>query len=357
MTLDIAQRKLDHIALCLGEDVAMHVNLTGFERWAFMHEALPELALEDVSLETTFLGRRLGAPLLISSMTGGPAHGETINRHLAEAAERLNLPMGVGSQRIHFERPEALASFTVVRDRAPNILLMGNVGAVQLNYGFDVARCREAVDLIGADALFLHLNALQEVVQPGGDTNFRGLLDRIGEVAAALPVPVLVKEVGCGIGPDTASKLAARGVAAIDVGGAGGTSWAKIEALRALDPMQRTLGMAFAEWGIPTATSLVTCRQALPTLPLIASGGIRTGLEVAKAIALGADLVGLAMPLLAPATRSTDDVVATLAQILAELRCAMFLLGVRDIAGLKAARHRLVDRLSPFASLTERPSP
>lgn len=338
---DISQRKLDHIDLCLDEDVSMRANPTGFARFSFIPEALPELAPEDVDLSTTFLGRRVAAPILISSMTGGPARGEDINRHLAAAAQKLGLPMAVGSQRIIFEKPEALASFKAAREAGPEILLLGNLGAVQLNYGFDAARVIEAVRSISADGLFLHLNALQELIQPGGDTNFRGLLDRIADVVKAVPFPVLVKEVGCGIGPATALKLAERGVAAIDVSGAGGTSWAKIEAHRAKDPAQRTLGEVFGDWGLPTTVALQQCRAALPEFPLIASGGVRSGLDVAKAIAMGADMVAVAMPLLAPATRSAADVEAALRQFLAELRAAMFLTGVRDIATLRRSPHLL----------------
>ncbi|HEY9724237.1 MAG TPA: type 2 isopentenyl-diphosphate Delta-isomerase [Oscillatoriaceae cyanobacterium] len=339
---DISRRKLDHIELSLNENVGM-ARPTGFERYRFVHQALPEMALEDVSLETTFLGKPIAAPLLISSMTGGPARGEDINRHLAEAAQALRLPMAVGSQRIHFERPETLRSFQAARAAAPDILLLGNLGAVQLNYGFDAEAVTEAVRVIGADGVFLHLNALQEAVQPGGNTNFAGLLERIGEVARTVDFPVLIKEVGCGIAPELARELASRGVAAIDVSGAGGTSWAKIEGRRAENASDRTLGEVFGDWGIPTAECLLGCRAALPELPLIASGGIRTGLDAAKAIALGADLVAFAMPLLGPATRSGAEVQAALAQIMRELRVAMFLLGARDVAALRARRHLLVE--------------
>ena len=341
MSGDIAKRKLDHIAISLEQDVAMRETPTGFARWRFVPEALPELRPEDVSLTTRFLGRELGAPVLISSMTGGPERGEAINRNLALAAQALGLAMGVGSQRIAFERPAANASFAVVREVAPDVLLFGNVGAVQLNYGFDVARCAEAVRMIGADGLYLHLNALQEVVQPGGDTDFRGLLAKIADLTARVDFPVLVKEVGCGIAPATAARLAAAGVAAVDVSGAGGTSWSKIEAARAAEPAQRTLGEAFGEWGLPTVEALIGCREALPGFPLIASGGVRTGIDVAKAIALGADLVALAMPLLGPATRGPEETRAALDQILAELRTAMFLLGVPDVATLRQSRHLL----------------
>lgn len=339
---DITQRKRDHIDLCLNQDVAMDF-AAGFEGYRFLHQAVPEIGLADISLETTFLGRNLGAPILISSMTGGPVQGETINRNLAEAARRLRLPMGLGSQRIVFERPEALSSFAVARKTAPGILLIGNIGAVQLNYGFDAARCAEAVESVGADALYLHLNPLQEAIQPEGDTDFRGLLARIADLAAKVDFPVLAKEVGCGITPDVAVRLANCGVAAIDVSGAGGTSWSRIEAHRAPEAAQRTLGEVFANWGVPTAACVAGCRQALPDMPLIASGGIRTGLDAAKALALGADLVGLAMPLLEPATRSAEAVVEVLEQVMRELRTAMFLLGAADVARLKKSRHLLVD--------------
>jgi isopentenyl-diphosphate delta-isomerase len=346
VTGDIAQRKLDHIAISLEQDVAMRVTRSGFDAWRFIPEALPDLCPEDVCLRTTFLGRTLEAPILISSMTGGPELGATINTNLGRAAQALGLAMGVGSQRIQFEQPAALASFQVVRAVAPDVLLIGNVGAVQLNLGFDAARCSEAVAAIGADALYLHLNALQEVVQPGGDTDFRGLLARIGDVVRAVPFPVLVKEVGCGIAPATAARLAAQGVAAIDVAGAGGTSWSKIEAARAADPARRTLGEVFGEWGLPTADALAGCRAVLPELPLVASGGLRTGLDAAKAIALGADMAAFAMPLLGPATRSPEDAEAALRQILLELRTAMFLLGVPDIPTLRRSRH-LLQRSAP----------
>lgn len=341
MTGDISQRKLDHIAISLEQDVGMHINRTGLDRYRFRHQALPELRPEDIQLETTFLGKRLAAPILISSMTGGPARGETINTHLALAAQRHGVALALGSQRITFERPDTLASFQTARAHAPDALIFANLGAVQLNYGIERQHCIDAVRSVGADGLFLHLNALQEMVQPEGDTDFRGLLTKITTLTATVDFPILIKEVGCGISADTAVRLVQAGVRAIDVSGAGGTSWAKIEAARAANPAQRTLGEVFGEWGIPTAQALLQCRAALPHFPLIASGGIRTGLEAAKALALGADMVAFAMPLLGPATRSAEETDQALAQILLELRTAMFLLGIPDIATLRQSRHLL----------------
>ncbi|MBU6428898.1 MAG: type 2 isopentenyl-diphosphate Delta-isomerase [Cyanobacteria bacterium REEB65] len=339
---DITQRKRDHLDLCLTQNMAMDFG-AGFDAYRFGHNALPELALADISLETTFLGKAIGAPILLSCMTGGPQQGETINRNLAAAAQHLRLPVGLGSQRVAFVDPSARQSFAVARQAAPDVLLIGNLGAVQLNYGFTAATCEEAVRSIGADALYLHLNSLQEAIQPEGDTNFRGLLAKISSVCQAVDFPVLIKEVGCGIAPEVAVRLANAGVAAIDVAGAGGTSWSRIEAHRSTDPTRRTLGEVFANWGIPTAACVVGCRAALPEIPLIASGGIRTGLDAAKAIALGADLVGLAMPLLKPATQSAAAVIATLEQFMAELRTAMFLLGIASISSLRRSRHLIFE--------------
>ncbi len=337
----IVQRKSDHIDIVLNEDVSMSTP-TGFGDYRFVHQALPEIAFDDITTDTEFLGHALGAPLLISSMTGGNEEAGKINRNLAEAAAELRIPMAVGSQRVLIERPEALESFRAAREAASGVPLFGNIGAVQLNKGVTADDIQRTIDLLGADGIFLHLNPLQEIVQAGGDTDFSDLLHKIELLVDRLSCPVLIKEVGCGVDPALAVRLAEVGVAAVDVSGAGGTSWASIEARRATDERQRRLGEVFNDWGIPTVECLTGARVAAPELPLIASGGVKTGLDVAKAVTLGADLTGFAMPLLKPASISADAVVEHLEQILYELRATMFLTGADSLASLKANRHRLL---------------
>lgn len=333
---NIKKRKSDHIDIVLTEDVSMS-RPTGFADYHFTNQALPELALEDISVRTNFLGHDIRAPLLISGMTGGSEHGETINRHLGEAAQALQIPMGVGSQRILLEQPDVLDSFKAARDAAPDIPIFGNMGVAQLNDGVGHEDIRRVVEAIRGDGCFLHLNPLQEAVQTSGDTNFRGLTDQIGELTQRLDFPILVKEVGCGISADVAASLAECDIAAIDVSGAGGTSWAYIESRRSEDPLKQRLGEVLRDWGIPTVEALTSCRRALPSFPLIASGGIRTGLDVAKALVLGADAAAFAMPLLKPAMKSGEAVIQTIEQIIHELRVVMYLIGARDISALKAS--------------------
>ncbi|MGL5082576.1 MAG: type 2 isopentenyl-diphosphate Delta-isomerase [Microcoleaceae cyanobacterium] len=319
-------RKADHLRVCLEENVQFCQQTSGLERYQFTHCCLPELNREDIDLRTTFLGKALGAPLLISSMTGGTEQAKQINLRLAEVAQHYQIPMGVGSQRVAVEKPEVANTFAV-RSLAPDILLLANLGAVQLNYGYGVDECLRVIDLLEADALILHLNPLQEWIQTEGDTNFRGLLSKIGQLCACLPVPVIVKEVGNGISAPMAQKLLDAGVRAIDVAGAGGTSWAKIEGERGTDPRQRRLGQTFANWGIPTAECIVNVRQVAPQIPLIASGGLRNGLDVAKAIALGADLGGLAWPFLQAAAESEAAVYTLVEMLMAELATVLFCTG------------------------------
>ena len=331
-----ASRKSQHVQIVLDQDVAAKGVSTGFAAYRLPHEALPELDLAEVDLATTFLGKRLRAPLLVSSMTGGAPDVARINMALAEAAEALGLAMGVGSQRSAI-RDEQLAYTYQVRRVAPSIPLLANLGAVQLNYGYGVDECRRAVDMIEADALILHLNPLQEAVQPEGNTNFKGLLARIAEVCGRVGVPVIVKEVGNGIGARVAQRLIEAGVWAIDVAGAGGTSWSEVERFRHASASGARVAGAFAGWGIPTTEAIRQVRAALPTVTLIGSGGIRSGVDIAKAIALGADLCGTAKPTLGPAVaeRGAEAVAEGLQSYIDELRVAMFCSGCGDLPALR----------------------
>ena len=329
------KRKKEHLEICLDTERVSSSFGTGLEGYRFVHNALPELDIDEIDLGTTFLGKRLRAPISISSMTGGFDLARKVNRNLAAGAQALGLAMGVGSQRVAIEEPSAADSFQV-RDVAPDILLFGNLGAVQLNYGYTVEHCRRAVTMIGADGLILHLNVLQEAVQPEGNRNFRGLVDKIAAVCRGLEVPVVAKEVGNGISVDVAVRLQRAGIKAIDVAGRGGTSWSAVEAQRAAQqgkPVDRT----FADWGIPTEEALVSVRQALPEIPLIASGGIRTGLDIAKSIALGADIAALGQPLLAAALESPDKVVEFLAGVIHDLKVTMLCVGAANLAALRQA--------------------
>ena len=331
----ISARKLEHLRLSLEASV-QSARSAGFERWSFIHRALPELDLDSVDLSTTFLDRRLKLPFLISSMTGGAKASGDINRRLALVAQTLGLAFGVGSQRAGLTHKDLRGTYQV-RSVAPDVLLFANLGAVQLNYGMRAEHCLEAVEMIGADALVLHLNPLQEALQPEGDHNFAGLLEKIAGVCRALPVPVIVKEVGCGISTECARALAGAGVRAIDVAGLGGTSFARVEAFRRERAEEVELALAFSEWGIPTAEALHQVREAAPMLPLIASGGIRSGLEAAKALALGADLVGFAHAVLAAAQDGEEPVRALLEGFAWQLRVALFCVGAPDLRALKAS--------------------
>lgn len=329
-------RKVDHIRIVLNEDVAAKGVTSGFGAYRLPHTAIPELDLAEINTQTTFLGKPMRAPLLISSMTGGASVAEQINLALAEAAEYLGLAMGVGSQRAAIADPR-LARTYQVRRVAPHIPLLANIGAVQLNYGYGVDQCRRAVEMIEADALILHLNPLQEAVQPEGNTNFKGLLNQIEQVCASLDVPVVVKEVGNGIGAADARRLYDCGVQVIDVAGAGGTSWSEVERFRQTGDQGRRVAGAFADWGIPTADCIRQVRAALPDVTIIGSGGVRNGVDVAKAIALGADLAGTAKPALGDSIseRGAEAVVEGLECFLRELRVAMLCSGCADLPALR----------------------
>jgi isopentenyl-diphosphate delta-isomerase len=333
-------RKAEHIRINVEDDVSAKGITAGFERYRFVPCALPEIDLTDVDLGRDLFGRALGAPLFISSMTGGVPDAERINCTLAEAAQQLGLAMGLGSGRVLLERPEVLSTFSI-RRIAPDVVVMANVGAVQLNRSVGVDDCRRLVDLLQADALVLHLNALQEALQPEGQPAYGGLLARIESVCSALGHPVVVKEVGWGIAPDLVRLLLDVGVSAVDVAGAGGTSWSEVERRRIADPVRRGVAAAFADWGIPTAEAVAGARAVAPNALIFASGGIRDGMDVAKAIALGADMVGMAGPFLRAAARGTDEVLALAREMLDVLRITMFCTGSQTVADLRAT-NRLV---------------
>ncbi|MDQ6418730.1 type 2 isopentenyl-diphosphate Delta-isomerase [Paenibacillus sp. LHD-117] len=338
-------RKSEHIRICLQEEVSGIGVRTGFDRFRFKHNALPELDFASIRLDTELFGRPLRAPLLVSSMTGGTDEAGAINRRLAAAAQEQGWAIGLGSMRAAIENEELAATFRI-RKEAPTVPVIANLGAVQLNYGFGTEACERAVDIAEADALVLHLNSMQEIFQPEGDTNFEGILSRIEEVCKKVTVPVGIKEVGWGIDGATAMRLTDAGVAFIDAAGAGGTSWSQVEKYRTNDPMKRLASEAFADWGIPTAECIAEIRKQLPHSTIIASGGLHTGVDAAKAIALGANLAGFGRALLPQAAGADKElsVAALLDQfrrIEFELRAAMFGIGA---SGINELRH--TDRLA-----------
>jgi isopentenyl-diphosphate Delta-isomerase len=333
----IERRKADHIRINVEEDVDGKGVSAGFDQWRFLHCALPELDLKQVDTRTELFGRALGAPLLISCMTGGTEEAGRINARLAEVAQHLRLPMGLGSGRVLLEHPEALGTFQV-RLTAPDVPVLANLGAVQLNRGVTVEDCRRLLDRLQADALVLHLNPLQEALQPEGDTDFAGLLARIEQLCRQLERPVVVKEVGWGLAPDLVVRLLAAGVAAVDVAGAGGTSWSEVESHRMREPWRSRVAHAFAGWGIPTAEAVRLARIAAPEGRIFASGGLRDGLDVAKAIALGADLAGMAGPFLRAAVVGAGEAHDLAREVVEELRIAMFCVGARTLGELRCCR-------------------
>ncbi|WP_293033753.1 type 2 isopentenyl-diphosphate Delta-isomerase [Natronococcus sp.] len=345
---ETADRKDDHIRIIEEEDV--ETRGTGFEDVELIHEALPEIHRDEIDTSTTFFGAEVAAPIVIESMTGGHPNTTKINRALAEAAQQTGVAMGVGSQRagLELDDEELLESYTVVRDAAPDAVLYGNVGAAQL-LEYDLADVERAVEMIDADAMAVHLNFLQEAVQPEGDVDARGCLAEIERVADGLSVPVVVKETGNGISRETARRLADAGVDAIDVAGKGGTTWSGIESYRAAAvgaDRQEQIGKLFRAWGVPTAVS--TLEAAAEHDTVIASGGVRSGLDVAKAIAMGASAGGLAKPFLAPAGQGTDAVVDLLETLELELRTAMFVTGAESIEALGEREYVLTGRTKEY---------
>lgn len=330
----IEDRKAEHIRINLEENVQFPHLTTGLERYRFIHQALPELDLRDVDSTVTLFGKTLSVPIIISSMTGGTDTALRYNERLAEAAQARGIAMGLGSQRAGIKNPDVAYTYDV-RKFAPDILLFGNLGAVQFNYGYGVEECQRAVDMIQADALILHFNVLQEAVQPEGDTNFAGLLKHVEDVCRKLPVPIIAKEVGWGFSEKNVRDLANAGVAAIDVAGAGGTSWSEVEYHRAPTAFHARVAAAFADWGIPTADGVQYAVKGAPGMPVIASGGLRDGIDIAKSIALGATAGGLAGPFLKAADHSVEAVDQLIRELSAQLRIAMLCSGARTIPELQ----------------------
>jgi len=325
---DISSRKADHIELAL-QSTHQAPQGSGFDRLRFEPIPLPQMALEDIDLSTSFLGTQVSAPFLIGAMTGGCDNGELINQHLAEAAEACNIPMALGSQRASLE--EGMPQN--VRRWAPNATVLANLGATQLQqHGLDLAQ--RAVDSVHANALVIHLNPLQELIQPNGDRDWNLVLEAIQDCAAKLSVPVIVKEVGSGIGPTSAKKLMDAGVKCIEVAGRGGTSWASIELARNGSAREREIAAPFIDWGMDTVELLPAVHSACPSMALIGSGGVRHGLDVARCIRLGAKMAALAQPFLAPALESTESVVEKIEVLQEQLRWAMFLTGSQNLSAL-----------------------
>lgn len=330
----IEERKSSHIDLCLTDQVSGQAITNGFEHYQFSHQALPEVNFDEINIGTYFLGKTIKTPFLISSMTGGTERAFKINQHLAQAAEEKGWAMGVGSSRISIEQPDRAYTFQL-RQFAPTIPIFANLGAVQLNKGYGAEEVLRIVESVEADAIVLHLNGIQELIQTNGDTEFKGLLKKIEDLCHKIDLPVGVKEVGWGIHGDLAKTLSDIGVAYVDVAGAGGTSWSQVERLRSQDPIKRKAAEIFADWGIPTAECLSQARENNITIPVIASGGMTNGLEAAKALALGAHLVGFGRRLLAGADSSVEDVLNVFETIECELRMVMFATGHEDLEALK----------------------
>jgi len=332
-------RKNDHLEICLKENVQARRITTGFEDLYLVHKALPEVNRKQIDLHTKFLDHSFSAPLIVESMTGGVASATKINAAIARAVEELGLGIGVGSQRVAVENVNLEKTFSVVRKEAPHAFVVANLGAAQLIKGYGVREATRAVEMLEADALAIHLNPLQEAVQPEGETSYVGVTKAIGKIVDELAVPVIVKETGCGIGAAEARELDKIGVAAIDVAGAGGSSWAAVEFFRARkhnDETGQRLGEAFWDWGMPTVASLVEVVRRVK-VPVIASGGIRSGVDIVKALAIGAKLTGSAYPVLDPATHGAEEVKRKLQSLIEELRNTMFLVGADSVEKLKKA--------------------
>ena len=333
----IMNRKDEHLDVILAGRAA-HALDNGFAEVRFVHEALPDLDHGKIDLGVDFLGRRLKAPLLISSMTGGPSRAEAINARLAEAAQQLGIALAVGSQRAALDAEGDTPGLDMaLRLKAPDTPILANIGAAQLTRGFGVDEARRVLDMIAADALIVHLNPLQEACQPEGDRDWWGVGAALEALVKALDAPVVVKETGAGLSAATAKRLLAMGVAAVDVAGAGGSNWATVEGERADSEADKAHAAAFADWGIPTARAIAEVRAACPKATIIGSGGIRDGVEAAKALRLGADVVGQAAGVLTAATVSTEAVIEHFQIIIRQMRTVCFCTGSANLTALRRA--------------------
>lgn len=337
MADQINKRKAEHITLCLTDQVTGEGITSGMESVRLIHNALPEIDFNKISLKSSFLGQDMATPFLVSSMTGGSEEATKINQNLASAAEERGWVFALGSTRALVENDDFKESFQV-RDFAPTIPIIANLGAVQLNYGFSLDKCQKIIDMTEANALVLHLNTIQEVIQTNGDTNFEDLLPKIEQLTKTLGVPVGVKEVGWGIDGESARQLRDVGIQFIDVAGAGGTSWSQVEKLRSNDPIRKEAAEAFVDWGIGTVESLITVKETVKDVSVFASGGMNSGVDAAKAIALGADFVGFARSLLKDATTSVEAVTQMMATRELELQMAMFGLGTSSLTELQQTK-------------------
>lgn len=331
---DIKQRKKDHLRIAM--DAISQTGSTGFDEYRFVHNALPEIDFDEIDLGTTFLGKKVNYPFFISCMTGGVSEGKKINRNLAKAAQKYGIAMGVGSQRAAVEHPK-LAELFMAREEAPDIPLIANVGLVQLNYGFKAKEFQKVIDMIDADALAIHINPIQEVIQPEGDRNFKDLLPKLQKLIPQLSKPVIAKEVGFGLSEDVIMRLYKVGVRMFDTAGWGGTSWAVVEGERR--PGWESLGQLYGEWGIPTAESIVMAqnvrKKVKEDIVVLGSGGVRNGIEIAKALALGSDLIGIAQPFAKAAIESSEAIEQLIECLALETKIAMFGVGVGSVNELR----------------------
>jgi isopentenyl-diphosphate delta-isomerase len=335
--METRKRKAEHIRISLHKNVQAREATTGFENVHFVHKALPEIDKHKIDLSTKVFGHKFAAPLIVGAITGGTSEATEINSTLAEAVEDLGLGMGVGSQRVAIDDKRLEKTFAIARKKAPTAFLIANIGGVQLVNGYGIREVKRAIGMIEADAIAIHLNSLQETVQPEGQTNFKGILPKIAELVEELDKPVIVKETGAGMAAEGARKLESAGVKGLDISGAGGTSFAAVEHYRTRensDFFQRKLGDVFWDWGIPTAVSLVEVSQKVK-IPIIASGGLRSGLDMAKALALGASLTSLSHPLLQAAVKGVKETVNVFSLLIEELRTSMFLVGADSVQALQ----------------------